>query len=497
MSYWRFPTSIFTRYSIQEVIRSSGLSKVYKAQQHADGEQVAVKVLRLPPGMEEQLAKNKISRFEREASLCKVTDHPNIIRLIEYVHEPWHAPYAVYEYVPGSTLKELIWQKRGLSGKETAIIMTQVLDALRVSHANGIVHRDLKPENIMVAEAKGAYQVKLLDFGIGTWQEPDEVPGYQPLTLPNEFLGTPAYAAPEQLIGTSPTVKFDLYAWGLILLECLTGRPAITGHSLNEVVCRQLAGDTIRLPRWMDQHPVAELLEKVLTRNPLARMANVNQVYDLFTKIDLAGLHGKTIPYDKRGIDPGQQTTMTQNFVQHQDFQSELLAVACIRVQLARTPKCQLTDGEVEAIRMQEYEWLTKFIKEEEGKVVSVLANSFMITFSQSQLGKAYALNTMSILLELYQRSRERFKKLLNRYQLDGHISLGFNAGLALVEPNGTPFGIIPNVALDLMSKAKPGQVLVGHVCKELLMPHYFLTPFSKLAETDEYMPATAYQLQF
>lgn len=497
MSYWRFPTSIFTKYSVHEVIRSSGLSKVYKAQEHAGGKLVAVKVLRLPPGMEEELARNKILRFEREASLCKVTDHPNIIKLMEYVHEPWHSPYAVYEYVSGCTLKELIWQKRGLSGKETAIIMTQVLDALRVSHAKRIVHRDLKPENIMVAEVNGEYQVKLLDFGIGTWQEPDDVPQYQPLTLPNEFLGTPAYAAPEQLIGQSPTVKFDLYAWGLILLECLTGRPAITGHSLNEVVCRQLAGDTIRLPRWLGQHPVAELLEKVLTRSPMARMANVNQVYDLFTRIDLTGLQSEILPGKRATVEVGQQTTMTQNFVQHQDFQSELLSVACIRIQLGKMSTCRLTDGEVEMLRVKEYQWLTRFVKEERGKVVSVLANSFMVTFSQTLVGKECVLSSMNVLIELCQKARERFKKLSEDHHLEGSISIGHNAGLALVEPNGTPFGIIPNVALDLMSKAKPGQILVGNACKDQLRLHYFLTPFSESTESTEYLPALAYQLHF
>jgi len=483
MSYWRFPTSIFTSYSVEEVIRSSGLSKVYRARHRHGGQPVAIKVLRLTPGLDERKAEKKIARFQREATLCVMADHPNIIRLLDFAHEPMHAPYAVYEYAPGITLKDMIWQQRGLAGKTTATIMTQVLDALKTSHAQGIVHRDLKPENIMVDEEDN-FKVKILDFGIGTWSDSDEVPSYEPLTLPNEFLGTPAYAAPEQLVGQKPSTGFDLYAWGLILFECLTGRPAVSGHSLSEVVCRQLAGDMVRLPKWMIQHPIADLLEKVLSRNASGRMANVQRIYEHFQEIDLSDLVQVPGYRQSYAAQPGQQTTITQDFAQHQDMETELLLVACLRLHLTKAKDSPLSDYEVEDIRVKEYGWLNRYVKAQEGKVVSVLANTFMVTFSEEVLGAEYTKKATQILFQLLRQANIRFNDL-KRYNLKAAITMSLNTGPAMVEFGGNPYGIVPNLALDLLTRAENGSVVASEACFTQLTSHFRFTLLDQEDATD------------
>ena len=166
--------------------------------------------------------------------------------------------------------------------------MGQVLVALASIHAKGIVHRDLKPENILVSDQGGQPFAKILDFGVGAFVNASQDPGPR-----MEIWGTPAYSAPEQLLGGPPTVKSDLYAWGLLFLECLTGTPIIQGESIADIYLQQLDMDEVPLPCQIVQHPIASLLRAVLEKDVNFRMADTSAMLEAYTQIDFHTVHGK------------------------------------------------------------------------------------------------------------------------------------------------------------------------------------------------------------
>ncbi len=133
--------------------------------------------------------------------------------------------YAVFAYIPGETLEQVLSRDGALSVREAVRLMTQALDALAAAHAKGIVHRDLKPANVMLSDTGARRNAPVLDFGLGGLAEGRRRKEWQTLTQTREFLGTPLYASPEQLAGQAAIERSDLYAWGLIFLECLTRRP--------------------------------------------------------------------------------------------------------------------------------------------------------------------------------------------------------------------------------------------------------------------------------
>ncbi|WP_159967978.1 protein kinase, partial [Raoultella sp. 18098] len=156
-------------------------------------------------------------------------------------------------------------QQGALSAGDAGRLMLQVLDAVACAHDAGVAHRDLKPENIMISASGLTSHAKVLDFGISTL-----LPGFgdahaTQLTREGEYVGTPAYSAPEQLRGEVATPQADLYAWGLIFLECLTGR-VVTGESTAEIYQRQLSPQEFSLPHAIQGHPLAEVLRSALRK---------------------------------------------------------------------------------------------------------------------------------------------------------------------------------------------------------------------------------------
>ena len=115
----------------------------------------------------------------------------------------------------------------------------QVLKGLIHAHSRGIVHRDIKPANIMLTVENGETHVRIIDFGIATLIDPYRNNDFQNLTLTHETLASPIYSAPEYLAGGMCSFKADIYSWGLTLLECLTGRPAVSALSIASAFIQQ------------------------------------------------------------------------------------------------------------------------------------------------------------------------------------------------------------------------------------------------------------------
>lgn len=195
-------------YEILELIAKGGMGEVYKASDPRLGRAVAIKIS----------AEQFSTRFEREAYAIAALNHPHICTLYDVGPN-----YLVTELIEGETLRDYL--KKPPSQERTLDIARQVLEALRAAHRAGIVHRDLKPANIMV---RSDGYVKVLDFGLakrmptsGLLQTEDTVTN---LSVPGQILGTVAYMSPEQILGQEIDQRSDLFAFGIVLCEMLTGQ---------------------------------------------------------------------------------------------------------------------------------------------------------------------------------------------------------------------------------------------------------------------------------
>lgn len=261
------------RYEVMAVLGTGGFGVVYKARQLATGQPVAIKVMR-PLDDEAPLKRDKrVARFRREMEMCARLHHPNIVGLVDSGQLDDGRLFTVFEFVPGQTLESVIASEGPLHPREARHLMLQVLDALSCAHGQGVVHRDLKPANVMIISTGTRRNAQVLDFGVGALAEESQGAEYTKLTSAHEWLGTPHYTAPEQVRGYPPTTQSDLYAWGLVYLECLTGRPVMTGTSVADVLMAQLGPEAIALPPAIRHHPLGRVIQRATVKDVFDREA--------------------------------------------------------------------------------------------------------------------------------------------------------------------------------------------------------------------------------
>jgi serine/threonine-protein kinase len=201
-------------YQITDYVGSGGFGSVFKAEDvHTPGRIVAIKELH------KKHTRNQVikQRFFQEAVAMARLDHPNLPRLYSF-GEDNGSYYLVMEFISGKLLSDELHD--GVMNAHRAVaVLAQVLDALGYAHRNGIIHRDLKPDNIILVGNGDAPSIKVLDFGIA------RMVGGESLTLTGEGFGTPAYMAPERIIGAGgDDPRMDLYSAGIILFEMLSGK---------------------------------------------------------------------------------------------------------------------------------------------------------------------------------------------------------------------------------------------------------------------------------
>ena len=276
------------RYEIEHLLGKGGGGQVYRARQRSTGQAVAVKVLDLEADLDATAQERRRARFRREMQICGRLEHPDIVGLIDF-GEFNGSLYAVFELVPGRTLSQLLQAEGSLTLARCRGLMRQLLEVLVYSHGKGVIHRDLKPSNLMVLGELGRERIKVLDFGVSAMPR-GTASTLTRLTLSNEMVGTPAYAAPEQLRGDAPTAKTDLYAWGLVLLECVTGVQVMMGASLGEIFSRQLSSFAVPIPERLRAHPLGTLLRWVLEKDPARRAGSAADVLARLDTISLDDL---------------------------------------------------------------------------------------------------------------------------------------------------------------------------------------------------------------
>jgi eukaryotic-like serine/threonine-protein kinase len=248
------------RYQVGERIGEGGMGVVYRALDTRLGRTVALKVL--PPGLIEDPERR--SRFVREAKAASALNHPNIITIFD-IDRVDGIDLIAMECVAGRTLQAFI------SGKELAFPVAintaiQIVQALIAAHSAGIIHRDIKPANIMIAgEVAGPFQVKVLDFGLAKLSE-SEHPG-NTLTLDTakgSIIGTAAYMSPEQAEGKAVDSRTDIFSFGCVLYEMLSGRRAFRGDSslaILTAVLREMPEPVAGIPMSL-QNVILRCLQK-------------------------------------------------------------------------------------------------------------------------------------------------------------------------------------------------------------------------------------------
>jgi len=212
-------------------------------------------------------AQNKV--LLDEARMVGQLRHPNIVPIFEAGEEGGDL-YLVFEYVPGKTMADFLRDSGALTPVRAVTLLRPILDAVAQAHAQGIIHRDLKPSNILLDE-NGTPRV--MDFGIAArvGSASDDL---------EEYTGTPAYMAPEYVERREVGERTDVFAAGLILFELLSGRRAVSGDNIFQVMHR-IANDDIRLPAGLAvDEPLAAILHKALARDPSLRYQTARQFAD-------------------------------------------------------------------------------------------------------------------------------------------------------------------------------------------------------------------------
>jgi eukaryotic-like serine/threonine-protein kinase len=290
-------------YQILSSLGAGGMGEVYRARDPRLGRDVAIKVL--PPSFSDN--QERLRRFEQEACAASALSHPNILSIYD-VGSHDGAPYVVSELLEGETLRQRLGATP-LVQRRAIDYASQIVQGLAAAHEKGIVHRDLKPDNIFITNDG---RVKILDFGLAKLTQPDgnqsqtEIPTRRVDTDPGVVMGTVGYIAPEQLKGRPVDHRADIFSFGAILYEMLSGRRAFHHESAAETMSAILKEDP---PDLSDTNKtVSPALERLvnhcLEKNPEARFHSARDLafaLDALSGSSLSTLRDTALPLPSVG----------------------------------------------------------------------------------------------------------------------------------------------------------------------------------------------------
>src|SRR5712691_5157199 len=277
-------------YEVIAPLGAGGMGEVYRARDSRLGREVAIKVL--PASFSND--PDRLRRFEQEARAAGLLNHPNITAVYD-IGQHEGAPYVVQELLEGETLRAVLAGGR-LSPRKAIECSLQIVHGLAAAHEKGIVHRDLKPENVFVTKDG---RVKILDFGLAklthieAGSQATNLPTATAGTEPGVVLGTLGYMSPEQVRGKSADARSDIFSFGAILYEMLSGARAFHGDSAADTMSAILKEDPPDLSATNRQIPpgLERIVRHCLEKNPEERF---HSAHDL--AFDLEALSGSSGP---------------------------------------------------------------------------------------------------------------------------------------------------------------------------------------------------------
>jgi serine/threonine-protein kinase len=282
-------------YTIDQLIGEGGMGRVYLAH-HANlpNKRYAVKVLLGDHAASAQMR----ARFTREAERASQLDHPNVVKVVDFGQTRHGLLYIVMDHVDGPSLVSMI-ADLPMPPARAIPLARAICKGLAYAHAAGIIHRDLKPENILVSSGPDGPVPRIVDFGLALSIDQSDAR----LTESGMTMGTPAFAAPEQLAGKPIDHRADLYAFGMTMFEMLTGGMApFDGHIL-EVMSARTARDvpriTERAPHLVIPRELEDIVAGLTRRRPADRYAGAPEVIEALDAVRLG-------PEARRRTEPGE-----------------------------------------------------------------------------------------------------------------------------------------------------------------------------------------------
>jgi len=282
-----------SRYEIQSPVGSGGMGEVYRARDPRLGREVAIKVLPAAFAADTE----RVTRFEQEAHAAAALNHPNILAVHD-IGQHDGSPYIVSELLDGETLRERL-NGGALPGRKAVEYAVQIAHGLAAAHDKGITHRDLKPENVFVTSDG---RVKILDFGLAKLTQAEsplvgvsELPTTPPNTLPGVVLGTIGYMAPEQVRGLATDHRSDIFAFGAILYEMLSGHRAFRGDTTADTLSAILTKDPpdLEVAEGHISSGLVHVVNRCLEKNPAARFQSTS---DLAFALEALSLRSESSP---------------------------------------------------------------------------------------------------------------------------------------------------------------------------------------------------------
>ncbi|WP_105169856.1 TOMM system kinase/cyclase fusion protein [Pseudoalteromonas sp. T1lg23B] len=499
-----FITSSFNseHYELIHKIGEGGFGKVFKAKHKNTNQLVAIKFLALEPHSEEQKKQRYIERFKRETELSSQLQHPHIVRLLDRGQVNEDILFGVFEYVEGVSLREYLTTEHALDSVAATDVMLQVLDALIHAHSKGIIHRDIKPANIMLTKSGAKTYAKILDFGIGTLVTENRQPDFNTLTLTQETLGTPSYSAPEQLRGEPASAKSDLYVWGLVFLECLTGLPAVTGNSIASIYHKQLSDVHIPIPSALLGHPLSELLRRVLHKNATERVITGAEIYSELSKMNVSNLVGVLADVQaQHGFD---DTTI---LIRDDDPNHR-----AVQEYTALTERKQLT---VLAVRLsvkalnnndKDYDVIDTVYKSQRNNLIDIatrygayhvgnLADTCLFYYGYPVASDNDTRLCARTALEMVSELSKRNALMHEAHNVAINVHLGMHTGVFVTYANAIPEGYNANIAVALAREAGEKQILCTAESRAILDSYSEFTSYGQSQFGPIFEPVSVYNL--
>jgi TOMM system kinase/cyclase fusion protein len=453
-------TRLQDRYDILSELGVGSFGRVYKARQLSTGQDVAIKMLRLFEADTKADVQRYAERFQREMRLCATLSHPNIVRLIDSGESDDHRLYVVFDFVPGKTLRELLADEGPLAPVEALHLMTQVLDALSCAHAHGIVHRDVKPANIMVTRTGARRNALVLDFGLGGFSRHENVGGR--LTATGEMLGTPCYAAPEQVRGESPSPRSDLYSWGLTFIECFTAEPAVAGSTAHEVLLNQLGTEPVPIPAAVPDRRLRRLLHAVTAKDVHRRDVTVASLLEALASIE-------------RGLSPTPAAS-ERPIAEREGERRQLTFVSC-RTVARRIDGTPLDVEDLDDVLHSEDALYGRIAGQLGGVVASSMADRLLLVFGYPRARENDARRAVRAAIQIADESRDSSAHWQAERDLTVAVHIGVHSGLAIVREHtqasaGTGLDIVGDparLAARLDEAAHAGEILISDDASLLL----------------------------